>query len=913
MSSRPPRPSSLAVVAILADRDASLDHTLEAVALQSYAPVETFVVGGDYESVAAALGVGWEESLQSLVGRLEPTITHVWLLAAGTAPHPDALYTLISESERVGAGLAGSKLLDLEHPDRLISVGLTTDVFGVPYLGIEEDELDAGQYDVLRDVAAAAPGSLVARRDLLKGLGGLDRLLAPQAAAIDLSQRARVLGARVVVVPSSKVAAPSGTESAWREEAGRIRAMLKVYSWLTLAWALPTRFLIGLVEAVLAPLAGRWTLFRWLRAWLWNLARLPSTLRARRAVRANAAAGDAELFRYQMRGSVTLRSLWADLVETARARFPSDDRGIGALAQEMRRPAFGVALAALVFSFVATRELWQGFPGGGLSMPLPDSGADAVAAYAGGWNPAGFGSTEQLPPFLGLAGVWQQVLFDRADLASGSLALLAFLGGIWGITRLLRTWSVDSVPGILAGVAYMAGPAARTIAGSGDVANVVALAAVPWAMRVAVAPWPAGWIRRIGRIAAAGWLSALLANLSPDLLLLPLAALLAKALLAVREGINWLSVLVAASGVAIAVPLLRPWVTSVDFTGYFRAGVAYWEPGTVLLTAGLLATAAAIIAAPDGLWRLAAWGGIVAAIGGVLARTAGEGGGRHLLALGLAAVALGTSVVVGSAFEAVRRAAGVDSLRRLVLGIGAVGAAAVVVSALAVLAPGRGGMPADELGAALRFTGASIDDNSAARVLLVGPPESLPGNARRVRGAAYRVISVPSPRMWEVELPSPGPADAALEQVLEAVIEGESFRAGEQLAEFGIRWILAMGETPLSAAFVGQLDLIPLDGLRRPAFLVDSEEALRAMTVNGDPWRVDGTGFAGPAAPAVLIREQADAGWGLDADPGDWSMTLDGSSGSIEYQAGPERRQGQLALWLGAGLALLSAILRRRR
>lgn len=226
MSSRPPRPSSLAVVAILADRDASLDHTLEAVALQSYAPVETFVVGGDYESVAAALGVGWEESLQSLVGRLEPTITHVWLLAAGTAPHPDALYTLISESERVGAGLAGSKLLDLEHPDRLISVGLTTDVFGVPYLGIEEDELDAGQYDVLRDVAAAAPGSLVARRDLLKGLGGLDRLLAPQAAAIDLSQRARVLGARVVVVPSSKVAAPSGTESAWREEAGRIRAML---------------------------------------------------------------------------------------------------------------------------------------------------------------------------------------------------------------------------------------------------------------------------------------------------------------------------------------------------------------------------------------------------------------------------------------------------------------------------------------------------------------------------------------------------------------------------------------------------------------------------------------------------------------------------------------------------------------
>ena len=149
-------------------------------------------------------------------------------------------------------------------------------------------------------------------------------------------------------------------------------------------------------------------------------------------MQAGAQAGDAELFRYQLRGSAALKTLWTELVDAARARFPSEERaGFTSLAREMRRPAFGVGLAALLFSFTATRVLWSGFPASGFSLPLPTRGADAVAAYAGGWNPAGFGSTEQLPPFLGVAGLWQQVLFDRADLASGSLVLVAFIAGIW--------------------------------------------------------------------------------------------------------------------------------------------------------------------------------------------------------------------------------------------------------------------------------------------------------------------------------------------------------------------------------------------------------------------------------------------------------------------------------------------------
>ena len=37
--------------------------------------------------------------------------------------------------------VAGSKLLRRDDPERLISVGMATDVFDVPYLGLDVDEI----------------------------------------------------------------------------------------------------------------------------------------------------------------------------------------------------------------------------------------------------------------------------------------------------------------------------------------------------------------------------------------------------------------------------------------------------------------------------------------------------------------------------------------------------------------------------------------------------------------------------------------------------------------------------------------------------------------------------------------------------------------------------------------------------
>ena len=84
------------------------------------------------------------------------------------------------------------------------------------------------------------------------------------------------------------------------------------------------------------------------------------------------------------------------------------------------------------------------------------------------------------------------------------------------------------------------------------------------------------------------------------------------------------------------------------------------------------------------------------------------------------------------------------------------------------------------------------------------------------------------------------------------------------------------------------------------------------MTTDGTSWRWLGTAYDGEPAAAVAVRESAHPGWGVDGDPDDWAMTLDGTSGSIEFAPDPAQGEGRLALWGGIGLMAASAILRRR-
>ena len=868
---------------IVARRGGDLPATIESIQRQVYETQRIIVVGGDRDArqIASAHDVEW---IAGLAGFIESCndVTLLWLVLDGVRPRPDALGALVSGQSRLDASITGSKILDKENPDRLLSVGFATDVFETPYTGFDEDERDQGQYDVVRDVAAVGGQSTLIRLDLARGLGGPDTAMAPFAAGVDLCQRARFRGARVVAVPSSEVLARDDHQELdrWRERAGRIRAMIKVYGPLTLLWALPMAFLSGFAQSFLSLFLGRWRFFHWLRAWLWNLVKLPNTLHERRLARSGRVVDDSELFRYQISGSVALKSVTAELSDRIRRRLPGEDRlSIEAVGDELRRPSFIVGALALLFVLLATRSIWSlGLPAIGFSLPFTESGPGAISAYAGGWNPAGLGSVEALRPFTALVGLVQTILLDNRRLAEYVLTAGSWLLGIWGVVRLLRTWGIRAVAGTLAGIVYVAGPAAQAVAQETAVGVAIAVGLIPWSMRLALGPLPASWVSRVGRVAAIAVLAGLAALLAPLTLAVPVIALLAWALLNVTDGTAWRAFGVSLVGAVLAIPLLFPWLGVADLNRFITDGDAYWALPTVTAIIVAIAAAAVLVAAPQRLALIAAWGAILAAAGTLLARSAGFGSGREIEMVSLAAVSLGIGLIVGPSFEAITRVREVGGWRRIVAGV-AVAASVFLVAASAVtILGGRAGYPADEYREAFTFSAARPGDPTASRILVVGAPGNLPGEDRTVGGAAYRLVSAPMPESWETYLHTAGVGDDALAMTLETIIDGETKRAGELLAPFGIRWIVVFSEDERDqfadawkALFAGQLDLVPLGGgLSNTTFENEAESAVRAVSAEGSSWTRAGTGYEGKPEFGVglEVRENANSRWG----PGDWEQ-----------------------------------------
>lgn len=925
MSSDPEDAPPVSVVAaIVVDDPTALPETLEAVRRQVYEPARIVVVAGSGPArlLAEAEGVPTTPALGALLDSLPADITHLWFVNEGAMPRPDALGRLVAEADRIGAGIAGSKILDRTNPTTMVSVGVATDVFEMPYTGLEPGERDQGQYDVVRDVAALAGVSMLIRRDLARGVRGPDPAMAPAAAAVDLCQRARLRGARIAVIPSSEVLYPAAAVRGrrWREDAGRIRAMLKSYGALTLAWAVPAVFLIGLLEVILAPFTGRWRLFDFVKAWTWNVVALPDTIRLRLHARRGRTVGDDELFRFQRRGSVTVSTLFGEMASAIRRRLPGEDRlSLEALGRDLRQPAFVTGILAIVFTLLAVRTIWSsGLPAVGYSLPFPDSGWDGVLAYAGGWNPAGLGSPEPLMPYVAVTGIVQTMLFGKAALAEYAFTFGTYVLGIWGVVRLLRTWSIEAAPGVAAGVVYVAGPAAQGIAANTDLGVLFALAVVPWALRVALARFPTTLLGRIGRLAAAAFTIALTAALAPLLLILPVGGLVLWAVLNPTDVKVWRAVAFGAGGTVIALPLLVPWIVEADLHRYVAAGDAFWEPWVVAAVAVATAVALTLLAAPPRLAVVSGWGAILVAGGALGARSADLGPGLAAESAALAAVALGSAAIVGAALEAVTRVGEIAGWRRFAVGMAAASVLLLVATSLLPLVGGRAGLPGDRFAAAFEFTTARPGDAAASRILVVGPPDELPGDSRLIRGASYRLVSAPLPDHLETHLADSRPGDDALVATLNLVIDGDTQRVGALLAPFGVRWIVVTGDAegsdadPRSTAWLnvleGQLDLVPLGGaLPHPTF-ANEVSAVRATTSLGRIWLPDGLGYTGPAEVngRVAIADNVDDRWG----PGEWAALgwgneVSAREGRAVFDAIEWRRLA--AAGAGAGMLILAA------
>lgn len=890
------------VVLVVAGRGTDPAELLAAVQAQVYAPSAVVRVSGAAEA-----------NRRIAEGRIPAD--YYWLLDESAVPRPGALAESVGTAERVGAAIVGSKILNLRRPEEILSVGGATDVFGYPYTGLERGEVDQGQYDVVRDAAYVEPAALLIRRDLAEGIGGLDAKLPYLSAGLDLCRRSRLLGGRVVIAPRSEVLRPESAEgrpSTWREQAGRMRVMLKTYSPVTLLWTLPALFLLGLVMGVYRMFNGalRGPL-DWIRAWLWNIYHLPSAIGSRS--RAASIAGDNETFRYQVKGSVQLRELGSALGYLLGSGEAEDgERGLeDASPAFWRRPAAAAGLAAALFLLVYNRSLLSdGLPVTGFALPLADSVGDALRAYAGGWHPAGLGSPAPLHPSVGASAVIQLLLGGGGPLAAALITAGSVALGMTGTMRLVQRLGLGRLPRFLAGAVYAAGVPVLALAGEGYWPAVAALGGLPWAWAGIAAP-PAGhWLGRVGRLGRIGLASAWSACFLPALAVAPAGFGLAWA----AASRSWRPLGKGMFGSAAAVAVLFPWLGVRDLGEIWGEGAAFHLDLPIWFAVpALAALGAAAITGKGRPARAALVGGLLGSLGVLAARAAELGAGREVTAAGHLLAALGLAVAAAGATAAPGALATAGTWRRLACRAGLAGAVALALLTLPALPGGRAGLDDDRFQEPA-FAEVRSDEYGPYRMLLIGPSDSIPGEHRRLEdGTAYRLVNgeVSYPQAW---LPAPLPGDRELASSLEYLAEGGERRPGRLLAEYGIRWVVFTGESGLAAALSPQLDMRLLTGLSYRA-LENEAEAYRAVTDRGRPWSPTGEGYAGEAGSGrVRLVENADLRWGPDATQTGWAVEVSAAEGRAGF--GPVesfRTQSRLALAAAGLLAAASLAGRPRR
>ncbi len=222
---------------------------------------------------------------------------YVALLNTDLRLDPAWLGVLVAAADRDStiAAVAG-KLLLYSRPGVLNGVGGCMNRIGYTWdRGMFEE--DKGQYDTSCEVLFASAGAALFRKSAFTGAGGFDEGLFMYHEDVDLCWRFWLLGERVVTAPAAVAhhhfgAATRASRSLlWRELMGErhnIRALIKNYELPQLARALAALLLLRQPPRRKA---------RQLYNFLWNLARLPDTLRRRRDVQRRRVRSDRDLQR----------------------------------------------------------------------------------------------------------------------------------------------------------------------------------------------------------------------------------------------------------------------------------------------------------------------------------------------------------------------------------------------------------------------------------------------------------------------------------------------------------------------------------------------------------------------------------------------------------------------------------------
>ncbi|MHB1535179.1 MAG: glycosyltransferase, partial [Acidimicrobiales bacterium] len=621
-----PQPSAPPVVAVVVTCDPGpwFEETLFSLSDQDYPNLSVLVIDSASAEdptgrVAAVLPEAFVRRLDQRVGfgraanevlRVVEGASHYLFCHDDVAFSSDAVRVMVEEAYRSNAGIVAPKLVEWEQPDRLVAVGASADRVGVMHPLVERGERDQEQHDAVRDVFVAPSGATLVRSDLFATLKGFSAEVDQFGEDLDLCWRAQVAGARVVVTPGARVrhreCLRRGERSGWRgplaqrriealTDSHRVRTLVSCYGFFRLCWVLPMAVFFSLGEALTRLLQGRpGEALAVARSGARGLSRPGRLWSTRRATQRHRSVHDREIHRLQAKGNARLRSFvrarmdaagnsgLAAVADSDGSRPAADGNVVAALRRRLPPPTvalprvgggtwrlpLAVAIVLLVVVAVGSRGL--------LGPALP--AIAQLPSTAGGvgswwhdwwstWRPQGLGHVGAGPPGLALMALAGTLLGG----AVGTLQHLVVLGplvvGPLGAYRAARSWG--SLRGRVAAlVIYAVVPLPYDALARGHWPALLAYAAAPWLLGLigrvsSEPPFPSVRFGRVvGRVVAAGILTALVGSFAPGFVLVVVVvgvALLAGSILAGRpsSGLRALAVTGVAAGVALV--LLAPW------------------------------------------------------------------------------------------------------------------------------------------------------------------------------------------------------------------------------------------------------------------------------------------------------------------------------------------------------------------
>jgi GT2 family glycosyltransferase len=804
---------------------------------------------------------------------------------------PDAIRLLVEEMYRSNAGVVSPKFVRWDQPDRLAAVGLTTDKVGAVRRMVEPGELDQEQHDSVRDVLVAPSGAVLIRADLFSALGGFDSVVDSQGEDIDISWRAHLAGARVLVAPAARVRhlsastvgarAESTPSEAHIPEANRLRTVLTCYRWYNLAWIFPLALMWALGEFVTLLLRGRVAEAAMVGRAVPAAFRRPGRLReARRRVQSQRAVGDGELRYLQVKGNARLRAYLQHRFDDLRAGlgggesagplvlFPGEGPDPDADGREVAPPGAGrprrrrplgwlLAVALVAVAVVGSRSV--------LGVPFPQFGRVPVASggwtglwrtWWSTWQPSGLGVAAPSSPALMLLGVLATVLLSAAGTAQHLVVLGPLLIGPIGAYRAARLWGARR-GGLVATITYAVIPLPYNALAGEHWEGLVAYAVMPWVLAglvrlSAVVPAPPTVTRRLlWRVAGLGAVVAVVASVAPvALYLVPLTglALAAGSLLVGRPDGALRPLGVSAGASVVAFVMLLPWSATVIVSPVALSGARLGPAGRLGLGEvlrfhsgpygsgaweWLILVAAALPLVVAHSWRfewaVRMWVVALGAFGWVWA---GQRGWLPALpvevGLSAAAAAIASSAALGAAAFEMDLPAFNFGWRQVA---SAVAGVCLLLAALPVFSASFGGrwdMPTADASSVLPFLPAAR--NGDYRVLWVGDPRALPAPGRPLStGFAYTVSFDGEPGLADDWVTGPAGASGVLRQDLRLAQRDLTTQLGHLLGTAGVLYLVIPNHVGPSGAG-GAAVPVPGDLLTGLALQTD----LKALVVDPD-------------------------------------------------------------------------------